>query len=201
MITNLAIRPLSVSTLANRFQAVLQRSSAVLIYSALLVFSSHSIGQAGTPDISALCNDLTPANRAMAASAGYDIEELCSSFGSAVGSQKQQRELTPIESRSTISSNPDDEYNQDGSGRQGRPDKMRGQDVRESLERDYRDQDKISSRERLKPFGYDLFAGIPETFSPKLILACTPMVCADMRVCNIDLASAKVSPASATGPS
>ena len=199
MITNLAIRPLSVSTLANRFQAVLQRSSAVLIYSALLVFSSHSIGQAGTPDISALCNDLTPANRAMAASAGYDIEELCSSFGSAVGSQKQQRELTPIESRSTISSNPDDEYNQYGSdeqynqsdrydqndrydrdrfGRQGRPDKMRGQDVRESLERDgeerYRDQDKISSRERLKPFGYDLFAGIPETFSPVTDIPVSP---------------------------
>ena len=164
MITNLAIRSLSVSTLANRFQAVLQRSSAVLIYSALLVFSSHSIGQAGTPDISALCNDLTPANRAMAAGAGYNVDQLCNSLKS-TANQASQRQLTPIEARRTISFKGGDRYDEMPRFNEADEDASVGDSL---------DKTALSPRDRLKPFGYDLFAGTPETFAPVTDIPVSP---------------------------
>ena len=59
-----------------KIQSVIQASTTVLIAVALL-FPLHV--QSQNLDVNALCNDATPANKAMAMSAGYDVDALCAS--------------------------------------------------------------------------------------------------------------------------
>ena len=129
----------------------LSKSRQILLCGAVLLFSLQAQSQ-GFSDPSALCDDLTPANRAMAKSAGYNVDELCGSLKAATGGQAKQRQLTPMEPRKTISSVSD--------GRSDGDNQVR--------------EEKSPSRGRLKPFGYDLFAGTPETFAPVTNIPVSP---------------------------
>ena len=122
-------------------QSLFQASAAALFAIALL-FPLH--GQSQSVDASALCNDVTPANRAMAKSAGYDVDALCSGLAA-----QPQRAATPqpaaIPDRREVA--------QEKVADQIAPTAVVGVNA-------------TPPAKALKPFGYDLFAGSPNTFAP-----------------------------------
>ncbi|UVW36110.1 SLBB domain-containing protein [SAR92 clade bacterium H455] len=122
-------------------QSLFQASAAALFAIALL-FPLH--GQSQSVDASTLCNDVTPANRAMAKSAGYDVDALCSGLAA-----QPQRAATP-----QSAAIPDRrEMAQEKVADQIAPTAVVGVTA-------------TPPAKALKPFGYDLFAGSPNTFAP-----------------------------------
>ena len=125
-----------------KIQSLFQASAATLFTIALL-FPLH--GQSQSADVNALCNDVTPANRAMAKSAGYDVDALCA------GLAKQPQGVAPNAPAARIPDRKD-------TGEQGLADQIAPTAVTGVVA--------SPPAELLKPFGYDLFAGDPNTFAP-----------------------------------
>ena len=115
---------------------------------ATIGFSSIGFAQDLT-EAKAICNDLSADNRAMAQAAGYDIDQLCRSLDKESSlDDKDREEITPAKPRRTASS------------RYEQYDRQMGE-MGEMGEIDLRELE----AERLQPFGYDLFANVPDTFA------------------------------------
>ena len=107
-------------------------------------FSGSALSQ-GLGDIKELCGNLTPANKAMAAQAGYDVDELCRELP-AMSAAKAAVPAAPKVARDTVSS-------ETTIAVAVAPVAVSG--VGET-----------APASSLKPFGYDLFANAPTTFAP-----------------------------------
>jgi len=92
-----------------------------------------------------LCGNLSPANKAMAQQAGYDLDQLCGEV-SAVGATKKAVPAAPAVARDTVSSAGDVAV-------AVAPVAVAGVGA-------------PVAAAALKPFGYDLFANAPTTFAP-----------------------------------
>ena len=92
-----------------------------------------------------LCGNLSPANKAMAQQAGYDLDQLCGEV-SAVGATKKAVPAAPAVARDTVSSAGDVAV-------AVAPVAVAGVGA-------------PAPASSLKPFGYDLFANAPTTFAP-----------------------------------
>ena len=99
----------------------------------------------GLGDIKELCGDLTPANKAMAAQAGYDVDQLCSEIPT-MAAAKAAVPAAPKVARETVSST-----------------QTLAVAVAPVAVAGVGEAAPASS---LKPFGYDLFANAPTTFAP-----------------------------------
>ena len=125
-----------------RIQSLFRAFHAAL-FTIALIFPLH--GQSQSTDVNALCNDVTPANRAMAKSAGYNVDALCAGLVK----QQQGPAVTPqvvaIPDRKNAA--------QDTVADQLAPTAVVGEIA-------------APTAKELKPFGYDLFAGSPNTFAP-----------------------------------
>ncbi len=108
------------------------------------LFSGSAFSQ-GLGDIKELCGDLTPANKAMAAQAGYDVDELCRELP-AMSAAKAAVPAAPKVARETVSST-----------------QTLAVAVAPVAVAGVGEAAPASS---LKPFGYDLFANAPTTFAP-----------------------------------
>lgn len=106
---------------------------------------SESAFSQGLGDIKELCGDLTPANKAMAAQAGYDVDQLCSEIPT-MAAAKAAVPRAPKVARETASST-------QTLAVAVAPVAVAG--VGEA-----------APKSSLKPFGYDLFANVPTTFAP-----------------------------------
>ena len=107
-------------------------------------FSGSALSQ-GLGDIKELCGDLTPANKAMAAQAGYDVDQLCSEIPT-MAAAKAAVPAAPKVARETVSST-----------------QTLAVAVAPVAVAGVGEAAPASS---LKPFGYDLFANAPTTFAP-----------------------------------
>jgi len=107
-------------------------------------FSGSALSQ-GLGDIKELCGNLTPANKAMAAQAGYDVDELCRELP-AMSAAKAAVPAAPKVARDTVSS-------ETNIAVAVAPVAVSG-------------VGKTAPASSLKPFGYDLFANAPTTFAP-----------------------------------
>ena len=107
-------------------------------------FSGSALSQ-GLGDIKELCGNLTPANKAMAAQAGYDVDELCRELP-AMSAAKTTVPAAPKVARDTVSS-------ETNIAVAVAPVAVSG-------------VGKTAPASSLKPFGYDLFANAPTTFAP-----------------------------------
>lgn len=151
------------SMLKLKFQAKLMSNSK--LYSGikyLLILGGYLLSQfvvaasIDPSEIQSRCQNITPQQRQLASAAGYDIGELCSSATELVGESKNKVEKAPV----ILPRNA--EYNVDGRGVIGEPALMQSE-IRP------RNAYKLSNPEEnegLKPYGYDLFAGVPTTFAP-----------------------------------
>ena len=108
------------------------------------LFSGGAFSQ-GLGDIKELCGDLTPANKAMAAQAGYDVDQLCSEIPTRAAA-KAAVPAAPKVARETVSST-----------------QTLAVAVAPVAVAGVGEAAPASS---LKPFGYDLFANAPTTFAP-----------------------------------
>jgi len=108
------------------------------------LFSGSAFSQ-GLGDIKELCGDLTPANKAMAAQAGYDVDQLCSEMPT-MAAAKAAVPAAPKVARETVSST-----------------QTLAVAVAPVAVAGVGEAAPASS---LKPFGYDLFANAPTTFAP-----------------------------------
>ena len=108
------------------------------------LFSGSAFSQ-GLGDIKELCGNLTPANKAMAAQAGYDVDELCRELP-AMSAAKAAVPAAPKVARGTVSST-----------------QTLAVAVAPVAVAGVGEAAPASS---LKPFGYDLFANAPTTFAP-----------------------------------
>jgi len=108
------------------------------------LFSGGAFSQ-GLGDIKELCGDLTPANKAMAAQAGYDVDQLCSEIPT-MAAAKAAVPAAPKVARETVSST-----------------QTLAVAVAPVAVAGVGEAAPASS---LKPFGYDLFANAPTTFAP-----------------------------------
>jgi len=108
------------------------------------LFSGSAFSQ-GLGDIKELCGNLTPANKAMAAQAGYDVDELCRELP-AISAAKAAVPAAPKVARGTVSST-----------------QTLAVAVAPVAVAGVGEAAPASS---LKPFGYDLFANAPTTFAP-----------------------------------
>ena len=122
----------------------------VLIASVLL---SGSVFANSLNEAKAMCSNLSDSNRALAKSAGYDVDKLCRGLDSfsAKGDSDQASSGVTVIPRDTVSTT-------DGRG-MGQGDS--------SLEAMMRmlDPDFEAEKPELKPFGYDLFANVPSSFA------------------------------------
>lgn len=131
----------------------MQRVKAKLIiclglFLSCLSFSSLSNAQS-LDEAKAACNDLTAENREMAIAAGYDIDNLCNSLKSVdSGATKVNKTPLPQIERVTISSEDSDFLKEPIIGVQ---------------------QEKV-----IRPFGYDIFANMPGSFSAPTNIAVPP---------------------------
>ena len=126
---------------------VVLKSLRLFLLSFPLTFSSVAVSQNGASDALALCKDLSPTNRAMAKSAGYDVDAICSGLSqmtapAPAAAQAKSEAITPrpIAAQETIAD-------------QVVPTAVVGVTA-------------PKPPRSLKPFGYDLFAGTPNTFAP-----------------------------------
>ena len=78
------------------------------------LFSGSAFSQ-GLGDIKELCGDLTPANKAMAAQAGYDVDQLCSEIPTMAAAKAAVPE-EPKVARETVSSTQTVALDGDGDG-------------------------------------------------------------------------------------
>jgi protein involved in polysaccharide export with SLBB domain len=106
---------------------------------------SGSVFSQGLSDIKELCGNLTPVNKAMAAQAGYDVDQLCSEIPT-MAAARAAEPTAPKVARETVSS-------AQTLAVAVAPDAVAG--VGEA-----------APAFSLKPFGYDLFANAPTTFAP-----------------------------------
>ena len=106
---------------------------------------SGSAFSQGLGDIKELCGDLTPANKAMAAQAGYDVDQLCSEIPT-MAAAKAAMPTAPKVARETVSST-------QTLAVAVAPVAVTG-------------DGEAAPASSLKPFGYDLFANAPTTFAP-----------------------------------
>ena len=107
-------------------------------------FSGSALSQ-GLGDIKELCGNLTPANKAMAAQAGYDVDELCRELP-AMSAAKAAVPAAPKVARDTVSS-------ETNIAVAVAPVAVGGVGA-------------TTVAASLNPFGYDLFANAPTTFAP-----------------------------------
>ncbi|MEZ7909459.1 MAG: SLBB domain-containing protein [Pseudomonadales bacterium] len=133
-----------------KIQSVIQASTTVLIAVALL-FPLHA--QSQNADVNALCNDATPANKAMAMSAGYDVDALCASVAEKPKQVAEATQAVAIPERRAIA--------QEKVADQIAPTAVVGVTG-------------ATPAKNLKPFGYDLFAGTPNTFAPVINVPVSP---------------------------
>ena len=141
-------------------------SAACLKSFGVLLFLFVSFASAQVPNqIQKLCGDLTSSNRLLAKSAGYDLDDICKQVKSFSGSNESREvNVEPIEQkvrRKTVSS-------------------VNANDVSGELLENYIEEKKLPiavapiavsgvgspTASELKPFGYDLFANVPNTFAP-----------------------------------
>jgi polysaccharide export outer membrane protein len=125
-----------------KIQTLIQASASAVLATALL-FPLH--GQSQNTDFNALCDDVTPANRAMAKSAGYDVDALCAGLAN----QPQRASVSP-----QVVTIPD---------RKAESEEKVADQMAATADTD---MTVTQPAEQLKPFGYDLFAGSPNTFAP-----------------------------------
>ena len=133
-----------------KIQSVIQASTTILIAVALL-FPLHV--QSQNVDVNALCNDVTPANKAMAMSAGYDVDALCASVAEKPKRVAAATQAVAIPERRAIA--------QEKVADQIAPTAVVGVTG-------------ATPAKNLKPFGYDLFAGTPNTFAPVINVPVSP---------------------------
>ena len=133
-----------------KIQSVIQASTTVLIAVALL-FPLHA--QSQNADVNALCNDATPANKAMAMSAGYDVDALCASVAEKPKQVAEATQAVAIPERRAIAQ-----------------EKVADQIAPTAVV----DVTGATPAKNLKPFGYDLFAGAPNTFAPVINVPVSP---------------------------
>lgn len=115
---------------------------------------SASLAEAKT-----MCGSLTEANKALARSAGYDIEKLCSSLellGEGTLGSGTEGEEPVVLPRGTDINDPD-----------GAEDSL-------ALEGDAQAESKSKRSTQLQPFGYELFAGEPTSFEPAAPIPVSP---------------------------
>ncbi|MAD91483.1 MAG: ATPase [Gammaproteobacteria bacterium] len=131
----------------------MQRVKAKLIiclglFLSCLSFSSLSNAQ-NLDEAKAACNDLTAANREMAKAAGYDIDNLCNSLKSVdSGVTKVDETPLPQTGRETVSSEDSNFLKEPTIG--------------------------VQQKEAIRPFGYDIFANMPGSFSAPTNIAVPP---------------------------
>jgi polysaccharide export outer membrane protein len=125
-----------------KLQSLFQTSTAAIIAVALL-FPLHV--QSQNTDVNALCSDVSPANRAMAKSAGYDVDALCAGVAKKPARVAAATQAAAIPERKAIA--------QEKVADQIAPTAVVGVTA-------------APPAKKLKPFGYDLFAGTPNTFAP-----------------------------------
>jgi len=133
-----------------KIQSVIQASTAVLI-AVVLLFPLHAHSQ--NADVNALCNDVSPANRAMAKNAGYDVDALCASVAKKPTQVAAATQAAAIPERKAIA-------------REEVADQIAPTAVVGVTD--------APPTENLKPFGYDLFAGTPNTFAPVINVPVSP---------------------------
>ena len=100
----------------------------------------------GLENITKLCDNATPVNKAVAKQAGYDLDELCGEFTDNFRSNSLSAPVSPPVARETVSST-------EKVADMVAPVAVKG-------------VGNIVSAAELKPFGYDLFANAPTTFAP-----------------------------------
>ena len=136
-----------------KIQSVIQASTTILIAVALL-FPLHA--QSQNADVNALCNDATPANKAMAMSAGYDVDALCASVAEKPKQVAAASQAVAIPERRAIAQEKFADQTD-----QADPTAVVGVTG-------------ATPAKNLKPFGYDLFAGAPNTFAPVINVPVSP---------------------------
>ena len=142
---------------------------SALVFSVLYTVANVSLAQ-NLDQAQALCSDLTPAKKAMAESAGYDVDQLCSQ----VSSTSRKTQVTaplPTIPRATVSTSAasgqfsfDQQVANDGSLPQFEADNGADKNIEPRTEAEI-------EKSLLKPYGYDLFANAPSTFAPTASLS------------------------------
>ena len=129
-----------------------KKSQAIVFFAAVCCGVHFSPGYAqDLSDVSKLCNNLTPSNKAIAQRAGYDLDELCFEANSILSKNQKAVPAQKKVPRQTISN----------ALPAGNVEKSPGVPKTTAL-----DSKKKSVKVSLKPFGYDLFANAPTTFAP-----------------------------------
>ncbi|MGX5201591.1 SLBB domain-containing protein [Aliikangiella sp. IMCC44632] len=123
---------------------------SLLVLVGLGGISATKVYAVDASEIQQRCQNITPQQRQMAKAAGYDVDSLCSQArNSAKNSQPTQDVQTVVPRNSSVTTND------------------RG--VIESAQfqsKSNQTQLPASDDKTLKPYGYDLFAGVPTTFAP-----------------------------------
>ncbi len=133
---------------------------SALVFSVLYAIPSAPFAQ-NLDQAQALCSDLTPAKKAMAERAGYDVDQLCSQ----VSSTSKNAQITPplpTIPRATVSTMT--APGQLPSSQQSQADNVPNEDIEPLTKAQI-------EKSLLKPFGYDLFANAPSTFAPTASLS------------------------------
>ncbi|MDA8646268.1 SLBB domain-containing protein [Porticoccaceae bacterium] len=142
---------------------------SALVFSVLYTVANVSLAQ-NFDQAQALCSDLTPAKKAMAESAGYDVDQLCSQ----VSSTSRKTQVTaplPTIPRATVSTSTaseqfsfDQQVVNDERLPQFEADNGADENIEPLTEAEI-------EKSLLKPYGYDLFANAPSTFAPTASLS------------------------------
>lgn len=121
-------------------------------------------------EASALCSEMSNSNRAMAKAAGYDIDKLCDSLSALGTSSSKETELSEkskLKPRKTISTllrgdeKQSDLHSKEDSELMELAEKF-GIELDSYFELEM--EEESAEDEELKPFGYDLFANVPDSF-------------------------------------
>ena len=139
-----------------------------------LLFSAISVAEGLENSLSeakSMCSSISDSNRAMAKAAGYDIDKLCRGLeGMDAKAETQRLEAPEMTPRNTLSSllRGRDKSSKNESERLKPNREYQGRSESElqfeyDYEPDFEYEDERQSEE-LKPFGYDLFANIPQSF-------------------------------------
>ena len=149
----------------NRAQTKIMRQTklikSLLIIAGYLLSQFVISAQIDPSQIQARCENITPQQRQLASAAGYDLESLCSSASKLVGDNANSKTekaaiILPrnadynINDRGVIEESPELELN----------------DQKSEVEIKTEVLENSDDKKELKPYGYDLFAGVPTTFAP-----------------------------------
>jgi len=104
------------------------------------------------------CKSITPQQRQMAKAAGYDIDSACDSLE---GLNSQQLNDSAQDIRTVL---PRDAYLT--TNERGVIENQNSEFESETFEHPNLEDDDLYQEEQLKPYGYELFAGVPTTFAP-----------------------------------